>query len=325
VWGEGKVKSMKRAVPLLVTMGLAACFVVSSTKAPPAGAAFPGENGRIAFVRDGAQDSHIFRISPSGTELNKISTVPRFDSSPSWSADGKKIAFAGVLKGNMDVYVMNADGSGLRRITKSPARDTSPSWSPDGKRIAFARQRGEGGENSVCDSCIATIRLDGTGTKRLTGTSGFASDPAWSSNGEQIAFSKFVGGSGSDIFKMSAADGSQKTNLTNTRRAQESEPNWSPDGDRLAYTSFTEAQGAFDRVFTMNADGSNQTNLTGRDGGWSPAWSPDGDKIVFSSANPGAPNFDLFVMNTDGTAVTRLTRSGAFDWEPDWQPLPQPF
>jgi Tol biopolymer transport system component len=231
------------------------------------------------------------------------------------------MAFAGTLRGNLDVYVMNADGSGLRRITKSSARDTSPSWSPDGKRIAFARQRGEEGEHSGCDSCIATIKLDGTGLKRLTGTNRFASDPAWSPNGEKIAFSMFVRGSGGDIFKMDAADGSQKRNLTNTRRAQESEPNWSPDGKRLAYTSFTEAQGAFDRVFTMSADGTNQTNLTGRDGGWSPAWSPDGSKIVFSSTNPDTPDFDIFVMNADGTAVTKLTESGAFDWEPDWQPL----
>jgi TolB protein len=314
---------MKRVVLLLTAMVLAACFVVAmGTKVQPAGAAFPGENGQIAFVRDGAQGSHIFRISPSGTGLSKISTVPRFDSSPSWSADGKKIAFAGILKGNLDVYVVNTDGSGLKRITRSPARDTSPSWSPDGKRIAFARQRGEEGENSVCDSCIATIKLDGTGLKRLTGTNGFASDPAWSPNGEQIAFSKFVRGSGGDIFKMNAASGSQKKNLTNTRRAQESEPDWSPGGKKLAYTSFTEAQGAFDRVFTMNADGSSQTNLTGRVGGWSPAWSPDGNKIVFASANPDTPNFDIFVMKADGTGVERLTKSEAFDWEPDWQPLP---
>lgn len=313
---------MKRVVLLLAAMVLAACFVIATgTKVQPAEAAFPGENGRVAFVRDGALDSHIYTISPDGTGLSKVATTPRFDSSPSWSPDGEKIAFAGILRGNLDVYVVNADGSELRRITKSPARDTSPSWSPDSTRIAFARQRGEEGERSVCDSCIVTIGLDGTRAKRLTGADGFASDPAWSPNGEKIAFSKFVRGSGGDIFKMNAADGGRKKNLTNTRRAQESEPNWSPDGKRLAYTSFTESQGAFDRVFTMSADGTNQTNLTGRDGGWSPAWSPDGSKIVYSSANPDSPNFDIFVMNADGAGATRLTKSDAFDWEPDWQPL----
>src|SRR3990170_6618779 len=115
---------MKRMVPLLAAMVLAACFVVATgTKVQPAKAAFPGENGRIAFVRDGALDSHIYTMSPDGTGLSKVPTTPRFDSSPSWSPDGEKIAFAGSVKGNLDVYVVNPDGSGMRRITKSPARD----------------------------------------------------------------------------------------------------------------------------------------------------------------------------------------------------------
>src|SRR5918997_2099977 len=145
---------MKRVVLLLAAMAMAACVVVLGPGTRHAGAVFPGENGKIAFVRDGARDSHIFTINPDGAGLSKIPTGPRFDSSPSWSSDGARMAFAGTLRGNLDVYVMNADGSGLRRITKSPARDTSPSWSPDGKRIAFARQTGEECENSVCDSCI---------------------------------------------------------------------------------------------------------------------------------------------------------------------------
>jgi TolB protein len=89
----------------------------------------------------------------------------------------------------------------------------------------------------------------------------------------------------------------------------------------IAYTSFTEAHGAFDRVFTIDADGNNRTNLTKQDSGWSPAWSPNGKKIVFSSVNPDAPNFDLFVMKSDGTEVERLTKNEASDWEPNWQPL----
>ncbi len=302
-------------------MLLAAGVAVIATL-EPARAAFPGNNGKIAFVREGASDSYIFTTKPNGTDTTKIPTRPRFDGTPAWSPDGRKIAFSGLLGGNWDIYVMEADGGGLKRITEGPAGDFSPSWSPDGRRLAFVRQRGEGGGSSACESCIVTTRLDGDGSKRLTGTKGFATDPAWSPDGRKIAFSKSVRGSGGEIFKMNAADGSQKRNLTDTPRAQEYEPDWSPDGKKLAYTSFTEANGAFDRVFTMNADGSEQTNLTGRDGGWSPSWSPAGGKIVFVSVHPNARSFDLFVMEADGTEVERLTATRAFEYSPTWQPLP---
>jgi Tol biopolymer transport system component len=69
----------------------------------------------------------------------------------------------------------------------------------------------------------------------------------------------------------------------------------------------------------MNADGSDQTNLTKRKGASSPAWSPDGKKIVFSRD-------DLYVMKSDGTKVKRLTNnpnSGQVVLAaPDWQALP---
>jgi Tol biopolymer transport system component len=301
---------------LLVASGVA--LLVDGAEKPARAGAFPGENGKIAFVRQGATDANaanIFTINPDGSGLTKISTELRFDFEPSWSSNGEKIAFSGLRNGNWDIYTINADGSGLKRITKGLSGDFTPSWSPDGKWIAFVKQRREGGANTVCNSCIYKKKVDGTGLRRLTNTKRFASDPAWSPNGKKIAFSQFARRTGGQIFKMDASDGTNKRDLTNTSRLDESGPNWSPDGTKIAYTTASPDTGN-ENVRTMNADGTNQKNRTGQAGGWSPAWSPDGREIVFIR------NSHLFVMKADGTEGQRVTMTQTFDEEPDWQPLP---
>lgn len=113
---------------------------------------------------------------------------------------------------------------------------------------------------------------------------------------------------------------------------------WSPDGRRIAYVGITrpyqessDGQVHFG-VYTANPDGSDARLLTeGVNEGW-PAWSPDGAKIAFTStradrglgnclAGPGSlcPT-DVYVMNADGTAITRLTDDRAPEFAPAWSP-----
>jgi dipeptidyl aminopeptidase/acylaminoacyl peptidase len=76
-------------------------------------------------------------------------------------------------------------------------------------------------------------------------------------------------------------------------------------------------------IYTMNADGTNQTNIT-NNGAWdsTPTWSPDGTKIAFTSERDG--NSEIYIMNADGTNQTRITNNSAVDSLPDWQPQPLP-
>lgn len=69
----------------------------------------------------------------------------------------------------------------------------------------------------------------------------------------------------------------------------------------------------------MNADGSNQTRLTNNPTNDSPSWSPDGTKLVFTSNHAG--NYEIFMMNPDGTDVSRLTNHLAADGAPAWSPF----
>jgi Tol biopolymer transport system component len=100
---------------------------------------------------------------------------------------------------------------------------------------------------------------------------------------------------------------------------------WSPSGSNLAYTRQTQPGGLSD-IFVMNADGTNQTNLTNTQSveEWEVNWSPEGSKLAYTRHTwPTTRQPDIYVMNTDGTNPVNLTASmpeGMSAGHPDWSP-----
>jgi Tol biopolymer transport system component len=90
-----------------------------------------------------------------------------------------------------------------------------------------------------------------------------------------------------------------------------------PGGNgKIAFTGLSRPEFPSERgVFVMNPDGTDQTFLTE---GMEPAWSPDGQKIAFASDRDG--NWEIYVMNADGSGITRLTYESADDLQPAWSP-----
>jgi len=156
---------------------------------------------------------------------------------------------------------------------------------------------------------------------KLTDNSGIADlSPAWSPDGERIAYVRRVGPHGrSDLFVMNAS-GRGRVRLTHTA-VPERDPSWSPDGTLIVYSARTSPTGPF-RIFLAKADGSSRLQLTAPstgDADRSPAFSPDGTRIAFvSDRDGGFP--EVYVMNVDGSSVRRLTTNTVADGNPSWSP-----
>ena len=264
----------------------------------------------------------IYVMNGDGTNQINLTNLNHHaaDSSPAWSPNGDKIAFASngrdISTGGtpfpdptIQIYVMDTDGTNQTRLTNTGNNQT-PAWSPDGNKIAFGSNRDGNYE-------IYAMNGDGTDQTRLSTSDGGDIEPAWSPDSSKIAFRSDRDGNG-EIYVMNA-DGSDQTRLTDNP-AFDAYPSWSPDGSKIAFESRRDVNFGSFEIYVMNADGSGQTRLTNTPAGRYPAWSPDGNKIAFSSFIVNDRNWDVYVINPDGSNQTRLTDDPAVDESPDWSP-----
>jgi Tol biopolymer transport system component len=211
------------------------------------------------------------------------------------------IAFTSERDGNGNIYLMKTDGSNLQRLTDDPGYDAWPTWSPDGSRIAFVSTRSGNPDIYVMD-------IDGTDIQQLTDNSANDLWPEWSPDGTRIVFTSNREGN-FDIYVMDA-NGGNLQRLTSLSSSEDF-PAWSPDGSRIVFSRI----GGSDGTYIMNADGSDEQKILDF-----PAlesdWSPDGTKLAFGSDHEGFRA--IYVANTDGSGLLRLSTTYAGDNCPDW-------
>jgi TolB protein len=224
--------------------------------------------------------------------------------SPSWSPDGRSIAF--MRDDPPGLYIMDADGKNQRRLSAKGHRDETPAWSPDGKRIAFTDLR-DVGKGAVA---LGIHVIDRNGRKEARIVQG-GSAPAWSPDGKKILFLGRRRGS-SDLCLVDP-DGKNEVNLTSSPE-NESAPVWSKDGSHIAY--YASKDGKM-QLRVLNIAGQKTRRLASIEGkGAGPvSWSPDGKRLIFVSGGPGKEA--VYSVEIKGLQPRKLTEEGNY---PAYQP-----
>jgi Tol biopolymer transport system component len=267
-----------------------------------------GAPGSVAFfsARDG--NNEIYVMDPDGSRPLRITSNPASDVDPDISTNGRDIVFTSNRSGNNDIYIVGSTGGEPVNLTANSANDGWARWAPDGHHIVFHSNRDGNFELYVMDR-------DGGDLIRLTNYAGVDQFAEWSPNGQEIAFRRDV-----DIYVLDVTSG-QTRRLTAALPLNQM-PSWSPNGQELAFMS---SRAGYPSVFLMNADGSDQRNLTPKDPGdldsdWisrAPSWSTNGRQIYFMSSRPGTGlDTEIFVMDLDGTGATRITNAIGMDGSP---------
>jgi len=301
------------------------------------------DDGAILFSSSRDGDFEIYVMDADGGAVRQLThnasrgANEADDYEPSWSPDGNRVAFVSTRDRegdgfeSLEIYVMRADGSGETRLTSTQDGEADPGWSPDGESLLFARRRAPNEDEFE----LALMRPDGTGLRQLLAIDGYGSG-VFSPDGTRLAFSRCgPEDDESDCEIWVAESGGSRARKLVDSDGWDAGPAWSPDGRRIAFVSdrdrngdcfFHDCSGHNGEIYVMNADGSEQRRLTddpGDDG--SPTWSPDGTRIAFAGLRnvegavdaPGE-NYEIYVMNADGSDLRPLTDNTAWDWQPDW-------
>ncbi|MEZ4871753.1 MAG: DPP IV N-terminal domain-containing protein [Bdellovibrionales bacterium] len=279
-------------------------------------------NSKLVFTanRDG-NFKEIYVMDWDGFNVQKISDFRNLSISPSWSVDGKRVAYTSwayhprAKTRNADLFIQDArPGAKPELLSYKKGINSGAEFHPNGQDI-YLTISSEGNadiyKKNLSSGALTQITNGPAGAMNV--------EPAISPDGNRMAFSSDRSGR-PHLYVMNL---SSKSVIKTTKAGHyNSTPTWSPDGQRIAFAGFDKNKGNFD-IFIQDWNGFNLERLTSAkkaNGKWannkSPTFSPDGRHIIFASDRTG--NYQLYLINVDGTNERRITKD-RFNYEkPKW-------
>lgn len=265
-------------------------------------------------------EKEIFMMDWDGGNQRQITNHRSIAQSPTWSFDGKTIAYSAFAyhvkekTRNMDLFTYSIETGKRLLVSYRRGINSGASFTPDGRSILLTISN-EGSPD------IYRINRDGKGLVRLTHSRGGVMnvEPVMSPDGKKIAFSSTR--AGRPMIYVMDADGSNVKRLTFAGEYN-STPAWSPDSKRIAFAGLDKTH--YD-IFVMNADGTDMIRITSarRANGKmanneDPSFSPDGRHILFRSDRTG--KYQLYIASADGEFERRITFDQHEYYKPRWSP-----
>lgn len=313
---NAKRRPLTRSTYLINSLVILSLLVTSCGRSSPLVATLEQFDGGIAFAsyRPETHGWLYLLNTNSRQEVQIQGTENSTRDPPSWSPDGRALAFVAIPFYEDASEVDYEHGEGLtildaygRRTAFGPCR-TSPAWSPDGQRIAFHK-------SCNGNSSLSTALVDGSDEREIVHdlTPRVTADNtiqviriSWAPDGDYITYDS-QDAVGTWYIWVVASNGETPRQLTPGRH-----PAWSPAEDEIA----------FDRggsLWTVSVDDGTETQLLDGpvDAEW-PTWSPDGQQLVFE-AGQGADS-EIYLVNSDGSGLDNLTDNSVWDGFPAWRP-----
>ena len=275
--------------------------------------AFDTRIAYVTIIEKGSNNTKLYKLSVADSDgyneriiLSSIQPVL----SPSWSPDGRHIAYVAYIRGRPELYVQNVYTRRAKRLASYKGLNNAPAWSPDGEKLALTLSKDGNPEIYIMD--VSSKKLT-----RVTRNYAIDTEPAWFPNGRGLIFTSDRGG-GPQLYQVEIGRRGAKGKVKRLtyEGSYNARASISPDGKKVAMVH--RMDGAFS-IGVMDLKTEHLTVLTDSSLDESPSFAPNGSMIIYATEFEGKGI--LSAVSVDGRTKQRLSFQQGDVREPAWSPF----